>query len=50
MIAGTLTGSGIALMVLLRVNKNMKENFKIISIIYLIGSITGVILDLFGIF
>lgn len=50
MLAGTLTGSGVALMVLLRVNKDIKENLKIISIIYLIGSITGVILDLFGIF
>lgn len=44
--AGLLTGSGVALMVLFKVNKNIKENIKIISLIYLIGSISGVIINL----
>lgn len=44
--AGLLTGSGVAIMVLFKVNKNMKENIKIISLIYLIGSISGVIINL----
>lgn len=50
MLAGTLTGSGIAIMVLFKVNKNIKENIKILSLIYLIGSITGFIFDLFLLF
>ena len=49
MLAGLLTGSGIALMVLFKVNKNIKENIKILSIIYLIGSLVGIIFDLFNI-
>ena len=49
MLAGLLTGSGIALMVLFKVNKNIKENIKILSIIYLIGSLVGLIFDLFNI-
>lgn len=49
MLAGTLTGSGIALMVLFKVNKNVKENFKILGLIYFIGSITGLIFDLINI-
>ena len=50
MLAGVLTGSGIAIMVLFKVNKNIKENIKILSLIYFIGSITGIIFDLFKIF
>lgn len=47
MIAGLLTGSGIAIMVLFKVNKNIKENIKILFLIYFIGSITGMVFDLF---
>lgn len=46
MLAGLLTGSGVALMVLFKTNKNIKENIKIIGIIYLIGSISGLIINL----
>lgn len=45
-IAGLLTGSGVALLVLFRSNKNLKENLTILSIIYLIGSLTGFIMEL----
>lgn len=46
MIAGLLVGSGIGILVLFRVNKNMKENLKIVSILYAIGVICGIIIDL----
>lgn len=49
MIAGLLTGSGIALLILFKVNNNLKENFKILLIIYLTGVITGVTMNLLGI-
>lgn len=47
MIAGLLVNSGIGLLVLFKVNKSKKENFTILGIIYLVGSISGIILDLF---
>jgi len=50
MLAGVLTGSGIAIMVLFKENKDIKENIKILSLIYFIGSITGIIFDLFKFF
>lgn len=43
-ISGLLTGSGVALLVLYKSNNNFKENLKITSLLYLIGSISGVIL------
>lgn len=48
MLAGLLTGSGVALLVLFRVNKNIRENIKILSIIYFIGVISGIIINLIG--
>lgn len=47
-ISGLLTGSGVAMMVLFRVNKNFKENISIVLSTYLIGSFVGIILDLFN--
>lgn len=47
MLSGLLTGSGVAILVLIKNNKNIKENIKIISLIYLIGALSGVIIDLF---
>ena len=48
-IAGLLTGSGVALLVLIRSNKNIKENIFIISTIYLIGVLVGIIIELLSI-
>jgi len=45
-IAGLLTNSGIALIVLFKQNKNLKENINILLTVYLIGSITGVLIEL----
>lgn len=49
MIAGLLTGSGIAILLLFKVNKNKKENFTILSIIYFVGVFAGIVIDLLGI-
>lgn len=47
--AGLLTGSGIALIVLFKSNKNFKENLIILGILYIIGVLSGIIIDLIGI-
>lgn len=46
LISGLLTGSGVAILVLFKNNPNLKENFKILLIIYLIGSLSGLIINL----
>lgn len=46
MIAGLLTGSGVGILLLFRANKNMKENMSILSIVYFVGVITGIIVDI----
>jgi len=48
MISGLLVNAGVALLVLFRVNKNLKENLKIATIVYGIGAISGIILELIG--
>lgn len=47
--AGLLTGSGVAIMVLFKINHNIKENIKIVAIIYSIGVICGILIDLLGV-
>jgi hypothetical protein len=46
-IASTLTGSGVALLVLFRENHNVKENVSIMLLIYFIGVVSGILLNLF---
>ena len=46
MIAGLLINSGVGLLVLFKVNKNYKDNFKILGILYVVGIISGIVLDL----
>lgn len=43
--AGLLTGSGIAILILFKSNKDIKENITIVSLIYIIGVISGIILN-----
>ena len=43
--AGLLTGSGVALLVLFRFNKDKKENFKILLLIYFLGVFGGFLLE-----
>ena len=47
LIGGLLTGSGIALVILFKQNKNLKENLTIISLVYFIGAICGLLIDIF---
>jgi hypothetical protein len=48
MISGLLVNAGVGLLVLFRVNRNLKENIKIATILYVIGVISGIILELVG--
>lgn len=43
--AGLLTGSGVAILVLFKSNKNIKENLVILSLIYSIGVVSGIIIN-----
>ena len=45
-ISGLLTNSGVALLVLFKSNENIKENINIILILYIIGVISGLLLEL----
>lgn len=47
LIAGLLVNAGVGLLVLFRTNKNIRENFKIVFILYFIGVASGIILELF---
>jgi len=46
LLAGLLTGSGLGILLLFRTNKNLKENITVLSLIYFIGVIIGIIVDL----
>ena len=48
MISGLLTGAGVGLAVLFKINKSIKENIKIVVILYIIGVISGISLELLG--
>lgn len=46
MLSGLLTGSGVAIMLLLKENKDLKENLMIIATIYFIGALTGLFINI----
>lgn len=46
MMSGLLVGSGVGLLVLFRVNEDLKENLKITAILYGIGIVSGFLIDL----
>lgn len=48
MLSGLLVGAGIGLAVLFKTNKGIKENLKIVGLLYAIGVISGIILELVG--
>ena len=48
-IGGLLTGSGVALAVLVKNNENKKETFAILATIYVIGVVSGIILNMVGV-
>ena len=49
LIGGLLTGAGVGLLVLFKVNKNKKENFILLLSLDVIGVIVGILIDLFNI-
>lgn len=46
MLAGLLTGSGVGLLILFRVNHDRRENLKILGLLYLIGVSAGIVVGL----
>lgn len=46
MMSGLLAGSGVGLLILFRVNDDMKENIKITALLYTIGVVAGVAIDI----
>ena len=44
--SGLLTGSGIGILLLFKSNESLKENISILSIIYFVGVVVGIIIDL----
>lgn len=49
MIAGLLSGTGVGLLVLLRVNDNRRENLEIIGLLYAVGVVAGILIEVLGI-
>jgi hypothetical protein len=47
-IAGLLANSGLALLVLFKTNENIKENLKIVGLLYSISVVTGLIMEIFA--
>lgn len=49
MMSGLLVGAGVGILVLLRVNDKGKENLQIIGLLYIIGVVSGILIELSGI-
>lgn len=48
MIAGLLVGAGVGLVVLIKENQDVKENLKVIGLLYAIGVVVGILLEAIG--
>ena len=48
MISGLLVGAGVGVAVLFKTNKGIKDNLKIVGLLYFIGVIAGIILEVLG--
>ena len=48
MITGLLTGAGVGLAVLFKTNKGVKKNIGIVCLVYVIGIISGILLEIIG--
>lgn len=46
LISGVAVNAGVGILVLFKTNKNLKENIKIVSLLYIIGVISGLILEI----
>lgn len=49
MISGLLVGAGVGLAVLFKTNKGIKQNVKIVALLYCIGVIAGIIIEVIGV-
>ena len=49
LIAGLLSGSGVGLLVLFRVNDDHKENLRIMGVLYVAGVVGGLLVNCLGI-
>lgn len=49
LIAGLLVNAGAGILMLFRINKNIKENIKIVALLYILGMATGIVINLIGI-
>lgn len=49
MIGGLLVNSGLGILILFRVNRDLKQNIKILILLYCIGVISGILLQILGI-
>ncbi len=45
LISGVAVNAGVGILVLFKTNKNLKENIKIVSLLYIIGVLSGIILE-----
>lgn len=45
-VAGLCTGAGVGLVVLFKANKNLKQNFAIVGVLYVVSVISGLIINL----
>jgi hypothetical protein len=48
MLSGLMTSAGVGLLVLFRVNRPHSDNIKIVGILYALGTVMGIIIDLAG--
>ena len=49
MMSGLLVGAGVGLLVLFKINDNIKENLKITALLYTIGAVAGILIEFSGI-
>ena len=50
MLSGLLVNAGIGLAVLFRNNRPLRDSFRILALLFGIGTLTGIAVDLLGIF
>ncbi len=48
LMSGLLTGSGVAILVLFKSNKDKKDNIRILLLVYFIGVLSGIIIEIFS--
>ena len=49
LMSGLLTGAGVGIAVLFKANDKLKENLKIVFLLYIIGVVSGILIEFLGI-